>query len=133
MMASGVLAWVAGFPAPGPVVMLLLLHFISSRSCRFRRTDCRAGEVTALNARGAAMAVYSFGGFGAGFLAPLVFGAVLDVAGARPILAWGSPSEAWASDVSSPRSSRGLKAIHAKFDLHSLLLDQHRAHRFQYL
>jgi len=35
---------------------------------RFRRTDSRVGGGTALNARGAAMAVYSFGGFGAGFL-----------------------------------------------------------------
>jgi hypothetical protein len=29
------------------------------------------------------MAVYSFCGFGAGFAAPLVFGAVLDVAGGK--------------------------------------------------
>jgi hypothetical protein len=36
------------------------------------------------------MAVYSFGGFGAGFLAPLVFGLVLDVAGGKnATLAWG--------------------------------------------
>ncbi len=33
--------------------------------------------------RGSAMAVYSFIGFGAAFLAPLVFGVVLDLAGGR--------------------------------------------------
>jgi hypothetical protein len=36
------------------------------------------------------MAVYSFVGFCAAFLAPLVFGAVLDLAGGnRSVLAWG--------------------------------------------
>jgi hypothetical protein len=36
------------------------------------------------------MAVYSFGGFGAGFLAPLVFGLVLDITGGKSNpLAWG--------------------------------------------
>jgi uncharacterized membrane protein (UPF0136 family) len=36
------------------------------------------------------MAVYSFMGFGAGFIAPLVFGAVLDVAGGKDdTTAWG--------------------------------------------
>jgi MFS family permease len=39
---------------------------------------------------GAAMAVYSFAGFGAGFVAPLVFGAVLDLAGGKAdSFAWG--------------------------------------------
>jgi MFS family permease len=40
--------------------------------------------------RGATMAVYSLSGFGAGFLSPLVFGVVLDVAGGDGrTLAWG--------------------------------------------
>jgi MFS family permease len=92
MMASGVLAWVAGFSSvwPGWLMLLLLaLYFIAIMSDSAALT---AGlvEVTALNARGAAMAVYSFGGFGAGFLAPLVFGAVLDVAGGKTDpSAWG--------------------------------------------
>ena len=34
--------------------------------------------------RGAAMAVYSLFGFGAGFLAPMLFGATLDAAGGGP-------------------------------------------------
>src|SRR5213595_1717392 len=51
-----------------------------------------AGLVTRIDGRirGAAMAVHSMLGFGAGFLAPLVFGAVLDVAGGNSSpLAWG--------------------------------------------
>jgi len=92
MMASGVLAWVAGFSSAWPwwlMLLLLALYFIAIMSDSAALT---AGlvEVTALNARGAAMAVYSFGGFGAGFLAPLVFGAVLDVAGGKTDpSAWG--------------------------------------------
>ena len=36
------------------------------------------------------MAVYSFVGFSAAFLAPLVFGVVLDIAGGnRSVVAWG--------------------------------------------
>ena len=51
-----------------------------------------AGLVTRIDERirGAAMAVHSMLGFGAGFLAPLVFGAVLDVAGGNSSTsAWG--------------------------------------------
>jgi MFS family permease len=43
---------------------------------------------TPLAQRGAAMAVYSFLGFGSGFVSPLVFGAVLDAAG-DGATAWG--------------------------------------------
>jgi MFS family permease len=43
---------------------------------------------TPLAQRGAAMALYSLLGFGAGFVSPLAFGAVLDLAGSGA-LAWG--------------------------------------------
>jgi MFS family permease len=40
--------------------------------------------------RGATMAVYSLSGFTAAFLAPLVFGVVLDLAGGNQnVIAWG--------------------------------------------
>ncbi|HWI13132.1 MAG TPA: hypothetical protein VNT02_02725, partial [Burkholderiales bacterium] len=43
-----------------------------------------------LQLRGATMAIYSFAGFTAAFLAPLVFGVVLDVGGGnRNTVAWG--------------------------------------------
>jgi MFS family permease len=46
--------------------------------------------ITPTARRGAAMALYSFLGFGAGFVSPLAFGAVLDAAGGKsePV-AWG--------------------------------------------
>ena len=92
MMASGALAWLAGFSSTWPawaMLTVLALYFIAVMSDSAALT---AGlvEVTPPHARGAAMAVYSFGGFGAGFLAPLVFGAVLDLAGGKAdATAWG--------------------------------------------
>jgi MFS family permease len=93
MMVSGSLAWLAGFTAGWPwwvTTLLLAVYFV-----------CIMGDSAALTAgliaaapphqRGAAMAVYSFMGFGAGFIAPLVFGAVLDVAGGKSdVTAWGT-------------------------------------------
>ena len=91
MAASGALAWVVGFSAawPWPVMLALLaVYFIAIMSDSAALT---AGLVAATppHQRGAAMAVYSFGGFGAGFLAPLAFGAVLDVGGKTHPSAWG--------------------------------------------
>lgn len=92
MMASGSLAWMAGFSSNWPwwvMLMLLAIYFIAIMSDSAALT---AGlvETTPPHARGAAMAVYSFAGFGAGFVAPLVFGAVLDLAGGKAnVLAWG--------------------------------------------
>jgi hypothetical protein len=70
-------------------ILLLAVYFV-----------CIMGDSAALTAGlvaaapphqlGAAMAVYSFMGFGAGFIAPLVFGGVLDVAGGKAdVTAWG--------------------------------------------
>jgi MFS family permease len=92
MTASGVLAWLAGFSSGWPwwlMLFLLAVYFIAVMSDSAALT---AGlvEVTPPQGRGAAMAVYSFGGFGAGFLAPLIFGAVLDMAGGKTApMAWG--------------------------------------------
>ena len=45
---------------------------------------------TPAHLRGATMAVYSFAGFTVAFLAPLVFGVVLDFAGGNQnVIAWG--------------------------------------------
>jgi MFS family permease len=92
MAASGALAWLAGFSAGWTwwvMLLLLAVYFIAIMSDSAALT---AGLVAAtpLHQRGAAMAVYSFGGFGAGFLAPLVFGLVLDAAGGKSApSAWG--------------------------------------------
>jgi MFS family permease len=92
MMASGLLAWVAGFASTWPwwiMLTVLALYFIAVMSDSAALT---AGlvETTPPHQRGAAMAVYSFAGFGSGFVAPLVFGTVLDVAGGKAdSVAWG--------------------------------------------
>lgn len=92
MAASGALVWIVGFSAAWPwqvMLALLAVYFIAIMADSAALT---AGLVagTPPHLRGAAMAVYSFGGFGAGFLAPLVFGAVIDVAGGKTDpSAWG--------------------------------------------
>jgi len=92
MGASGTLACVLGFTAPLPwvfVVLLMCVHY-----------GCMLGDSGALTSgviastppeqRGATMAVYSLSGFTAAFLAPLVFGVVLDLAGGNQnVMAWG--------------------------------------------
>jgi MFS family permease len=92
MGASGVLAWLAGFSAGWAwwvVLALVGCYFVAVMSDSAALT---AGLVAAtpLERRGTAMAVYSFSGFGAGFVAPLVFGIVLDAAGGSEApVAWG--------------------------------------------
>ena len=92
MLASGVLTCALGFAAALPshvLVGLVMLHMCLVMGDSSALT---AGLVTRIDERirGAAMAVHSMLGFGAGFLAPLVFGAVLDVAGGNSSpLAWG--------------------------------------------
>jgi len=90
MIAAGVLCWLAGFAAQWPwwvMLGLLALYFVAVMADSAALT---AGLIatTPLAQRGAAMAVYSLLGFGAGFVAPLSFGAMLDAAGSGP-LGWG--------------------------------------------
>ena len=92
MSLSGALACGIGFTAAWPwalVFVLMCVHY-----------GCMLGDSAALTSgviaatppplRGATMAVYSFAGFTVAFLAPLVFGVVLDLAGGNGnVLAWG--------------------------------------------
>lgn len=92
MGTSGLFACVIGFTASWPwlvVFLLMCVHY-----------GCMLGDSAALTAgviaatppaqRGSTMAVYSFSGFTAAFLAPLVFGVVLDLAGGNQSqIAWG--------------------------------------------
>jgi MFS family permease len=92
MLASGVLTCALGFAAALPgsaLVGLVMLHMCLIMGDSSALT---AGLVTRIDerVRGAAMAVHSMLGFGAGFFAPLVFGAVLDLAGGNSSpSAWG--------------------------------------------
>lgn len=81
-----------GFTASLPWILVLGalgLYFVIIMSDSATLT---AGVVAASahGQRGATMAMHSFLGFGAGFVAPLVFGAILDLAGGNTsTLAWG--------------------------------------------
>lgn len=83
MAASGILAWavgLAGLAAPSLVTGVMALYVIAVMADSAALT---AGvlAVAPLAQRGATLAVYSLTGFGAGFIAPLVFGLVLDATG----------------------------------------------------
>lgn len=83
MLASGALCWLAGLSASWPWWLMLAALALYFTTVMADSAALTAGLVAAtpLAQRGAAMAVYSLLGFGAGFVAPLVFGATLDAAG----------------------------------------------------
>jgi MFS family permease len=92
MSLSGSMACLIGFTAAWPWVVVFVLMCV--------HYGCMLGDSAALTSgviaatppqlRGATMAVYSLAGFTVAFLAPLVFGVVLDLAGGnRNVLAWG--------------------------------------------
>lgn len=92
MTASGALSCGLGLVAPMPwlvVCAAVILHMLLVMSDSSTLTAGMVAESDP-RLRGATMAVHSTLGFGAGFVAPLVFGAALDLAGgnARPV-AWG--------------------------------------------
>jgi MFS family permease len=83
MLASGVLCWAVGWAATLPWWLMLAVLVLYFATVMADSAALTAGlvQATPLAQRGAAMAVYSLLGFGAGFLAPLLFGATLDAAG----------------------------------------------------
>lgn len=90
MAASGLLCWLAGFSAGWPwwLVVATLMFYLAVIMGDSAALTAGMVAATPLSQRGAAMALYSFLGFGAGFVSPLVFGAVLDAAGTEA-LGWG--------------------------------------------
>jgi MFS family permease len=92
MSVSGSLACVIGFTAAWPWAVVFVLMGVQYGSMLGDSAALTAGVVAATppQLRGATMAVYSFLGFTVAFLAPLVFGVVLDLAGGnRSVVAWG--------------------------------------------
>ncbi len=90
MLLSGILAWISGFAASSPWLLILILPFYFG-AVMADSAALTAGLVasTSVHERGAAMAVYSLGGFGAGLLAPLCIGFILDLCGGQDhALAW---------------------------------------------
>ena len=85
MLASGMLAWLAGASAMWPWFVCLGLASLYNIAIMADSASLTAGLVAHSDnqQRGTAMALYSMAGFGAGFIAPVVFGAVLDLSGGQ--------------------------------------------------
>jgi MFS family permease len=92
MTLSGALACIVGFMAALPwyiVVALMAFHYAAMLGDSAALTSGAVASAPP-EMRGAMMAVYSFIGFSTAFLAPLVFGVVLDLAGGnQSVSAWG--------------------------------------------
>ena len=89
---SAVLSCIFGFTAGLPWIGLLVFAVVHMYFVGIDAGTMTAGVVNAAEPqhRGSTMAVYSLLGFSAGFIAPAVFGAVLDLAGGRgENMAWG--------------------------------------------
>ena len=92
MSASGLFACGIGYTAGLPwyaVFTFMCVHYALMLGDSAALTAGAIGSAPP-DQRGAMMAVYSFIGFSAALIAPLIFGVVLDVAGGnRSMLAWG--------------------------------------------
>ena len=92
MTLSGAIACLIGFTAAWPwyiVVLLMMVHYSTMLGDSGALTSGAVAS-TPPEMRGAMMAVYSFLGFSTAFLAPLVFGLTLDLAGGnQSVTAWG--------------------------------------------
>jgi MFS family permease len=90
MIGSGLLGCVIGFTAGINFYLVVALALLYGMTVLFDSGALTAGLVadTPEGQRGLTLAVYSFSGFGMAFLAPLAFGAILDIVG-RGIVGWG--------------------------------------------
>jgi len=92
MTASGLVACVLGYTAALPWLLVFLIMCLHYGLMLGDSAALTSGAIASAppDQRGATMAVYSFVGFSSAFLAPLVFGVVLDLAGGnRSLFAWG--------------------------------------------
>jgi MFS family permease len=92
MAAAGGMSCLVGFSAGLPILVVFLLMAAYFLLVMGDSAALTAGLVAAAEPgrKGAAMALHSLMGFGAGFLAPLAFGTVLDHTGGNgAISAWG--------------------------------------------
>jgi len=104
MTLSGATACVLGFTAALPWLLVFLLMCVHYGLMLGDSAALTSGAIASAppGLRGASMAIYSLVGFTAAFLAPLVFGVVLDLAGGnRSTLAWDwrSPASAFRGAV----------------------------------
>ena len=90
MIGSGILGCIIGFTAGLNFYLVVALCMLYGMTTLFDSGALTAGLVSESTEqqRGMTLAVYSFTGFGMAFLAPLAFGAILDIVG-RGIVGWG--------------------------------------------
>lgn len=90
MIGSGILGCVIGFTAALDFYLVIALCLLYGMTNLFDSGALTAGLVAESpeRQRGLTLAVYSFTGFGMAFLAPLAFGAILDLVG-RGVMGWG--------------------------------------------
>jgi hypothetical protein len=90
MVGSGILGCVIGFTAGLNFYLVIALAILYGMTVLFDSGALTAGlvAVSLQHQRGMTLAVYTFTGFGIAFLAPLAFGAILDIVG-NGIMAWG--------------------------------------------
>jgi MFS family permease len=92
MLSSALLSCIVGFSATLPFAAVFALFICYGTTVMGDSGALTAGAVLFADParRGATMAVHSLLGFGTGFLSPLAFGVVLDLAGgSQTRLAWG--------------------------------------------
>jgi MFS family permease len=92
MFASGLVACVLGYSAALPWLLVFLIMCVHYGLMLGDSAALTSGVVATAHPdeRGQTMAIYSFLGFSSAFLAPLVFGVVLDLGGGnRSLTAWG--------------------------------------------
>jgi len=90
MVGSGIIGCVIGFTAGFGFYFVVCVALIYGATVLLDSGALTAGlvAVSPPGYRGMTLAVYTFTGFGIAFLAPLAFGAILDIAG-NGITAWG--------------------------------------------
>jgi MFS family permease len=90
MIGSGILGCVIGFTAALDFYLVIALCLLYGMTNLFDSGALTAGLVAESpeRQRGLTLAVYSFTGFAMAFLAPLAFGAILDIVG-RGVMGWG--------------------------------------------
>ncbi|MEE8279136.1 MAG: MFS transporter [Alphaproteobacteria bacterium] len=91
MAASVVLCSFIGFTAGLPYALVVALCLVHGVTVSGESASLTAGAVGTATPgyRGATMALHSTLGFAGGFMGPLAFGLVLDVAGGESVLGWG--------------------------------------------
>jgi len=90
-LASALVSFILGFLAPLSYTFVAALCLVHGLTAYGDSAAITAGAVTNATPgyQGATMAVHSFVGFACAFLAPLLFGVVLDLGGGNTTTGWG--------------------------------------------